>query len=314
MAIDTILGVSWANIASVAGVAKANITSVAGVEVPSSFTGLFDTVTSPSIGGGVRRLSSSYTGSLMRIIRASDSSEQDIGYDGSGNLDTSAIASFCSGTTGYVGILYDQSGNGYDAIGKDYGVNLSSLPIIYESGSVTTLNGVPAIKITHPRVFQWVATGVPFSAFCSGGASGSDKAITTHFVGQQSSSPSDPYKIIIDGSSQGLWFYQASGAERTDFLGTSASSGATFTDDAQKNWVWLVNGNTFSWHENNSTVASSSNFSAQTPSESGPTITIGGLSFSSRNIEGYIQEFAIWKTAKSVSDIYTDADAYYSFP
>lgn len=314
MAISKVQNIAWASIAKVGGIPVASLAKVKGQDAPSSFTGLFDTVTSPSIGGGVRRLSSSYTGSLMRIIRASDSSEQDIGYDGSGNLDTSAIASFCSGTTGYVGKLYDQSGNGYDAIGKDYGVNLTSLPIIYESGAVTTLNSLPAIKITHPRVFQWVATGVPFSAFCSGGASGSDKAITTHFVGQQSSSTSDPYKIIIDGSSQGLWFYEASSAERIDFLGTSASSGATFTDAAQKCWAWLVNGNTFSWHQNNSTVASSSNFSAQTPTESGPTITIGGLSFSTRNIEGYIQEFAIWKTAKSVSDIYTDADAYYSFP
>ena len=41
-----------------------------------------------------RRLNTSYTGALIRIRRSSDNAETDIGYNGSNELDTSAITSF----------------------------------------------------------------------------------------------------------------------------------------------------------------------------------------------------------------------------
>jgi len=52
-----------------------------------------------------------YTGDCMRIRRASDNAEQDIGFDGI-DLDTAAIATFCAGTDGFVKTWYNQDGSG----------------------------------------------------------------------------------------------------------------------------------------------------------------------------------------------------------
>lgn len=61
-----------------------------------------------------RLLRAAYSGSAYRVRRASDSTEQDIGFTADGYTDDSALASFCSGTNGFVTTVYDQSGNGRD--------------------------------------------------------------------------------------------------------------------------------------------------------------------------------------------------------
>jgi hypothetical protein len=99
------------------------------------FSGILDDY--PTAAGAwsvARRLSSTYTGNILTVRRASDNTTQNISYTPSGDLDTASIASFCSGTTGHVTTLFDQSGNG---------VNLSQAtttkqPIIYETGAVVT--------------------------------------------------------------------------------------------------------------------------------------------------------------------------------
>ena len=57
----------------------------------------------------LRLLDNTYTGSAIRVRRASDNAEQDIGFDGNGDLDTSALATFCSGTDGFVKTWYNQA-------------------------------------------------------------------------------------------------------------------------------------------------------------------------------------------------------------
>jgi hypothetical protein len=84
-----------------------------------------------------------YTGDAIRVRRASDSAEQDIGFDGNGDLDISALATFCAGTDGFVKTWYDQSGNGNDATQAA----TSEQPKIYDSGTgVITKNGKPAFE------------------------------------------------------------------------------------------------------------------------------------------------------------------------
>lgn len=313
--IKTVSGVTWTTgVKTINGLTASTIKTVSGVNAPSSFSGLLDAVPNAGIAFGVRRLNSAYSGPLIRIKRLSDGTESDINASGEG-LDEASINSFCSGTTCYVAKAYDQSGNGFDAIGKGYSAT-SDLPIIYESGAIVTLNGKPAFKITHPRTFQWTQTTADLSDFLTGGAAGTDKKTTGHMVGQQGTT-TDPYKIILesnDGGSEILWFYQGTGAEQIEFDATAASSGTVFTDAAQKHWIWKVDGNTFSWHENGTQVASNSNSSIQSPTTTGVVFNIGGFGFSTRNMEGFIQEVVIWKTAETVSTIFNNADTYYSIP
>ena len=93
----------------------------------------------------VRLLRAAYSGSCLRVRRASDNTEQDIGFDGSGNVDSNAISTFCSGTDGFLAKWYDQSGNAND-------VNQTTTayqPKIYDSVTgVITENGNVALEFT----------------------------------------------------------------------------------------------------------------------------------------------------------------------
>jgi hypothetical protein len=104
---------------------------IGSTEVWSSFTGLLDTYTGAAAAYSLRLLRSAYTGDAIRVRRASDNTEQDIGFV-SNELDISALTTFCSGTNGFVKTWYDQSGNGYDATQTTD----ASQPQIVSSGSV----------------------------------------------------------------------------------------------------------------------------------------------------------------------------------
>lgn len=90
----------------------------------------------------LRRLRSGYTGSAVRVRRSSDSTEQDIGFDGSGEFDSAAFSSFVGAGTGYVKTWYDQSGNARDATQA----TLADQPVIglgiINGKAVVTANGL----------------------------------------------------------------------------------------------------------------------------------------------------------------------------
>jgi hypothetical protein len=105
---------------------------------------LLDLYPSAAAAYSVRKLRSAYSGSAIRVRRASDNAEQNIGFDGSGNLDTTSLTTFCSGTNGFVTTWYDQSGNGINATQT----TAANQPQIVSSGSVILENGKPTIKNT----------------------------------------------------------------------------------------------------------------------------------------------------------------------
>jgi len=116
-------------------------------EAPS-FTGLLN----ESYGSGaaaaysVRRLNGLYTGAAIEVERSSDNTTQDIGFDVDGNLDESALTTFCTGTTCKVRTWYDQSvtggtGSGNDAQQTDH----TKQPTIYTGGAIVKENGRVAV-------------------------------------------------------------------------------------------------------------------------------------------------------------------------
>jgi hypothetical protein len=88
----------------------------------------------------VRRLNGNVT-DCMVIRRASDSTTTTIGFDGSGNIDESAIETFCTGTTCTVVTWKDQSGNGNDATAAAS----TNEPTIYTGGALVKENGKVAV-------------------------------------------------------------------------------------------------------------------------------------------------------------------------
>ena len=120
---------------------ETNINDYFGIYTPFT-TGLLDDYGGAAAAYSLRRLSSTYTGPLIRVRRASDNAEQDISADIEGNLNTGALAAFCSGTNGFVKTWYCQSGNGNDATQT----TTADQPKIYDSSTgVITENGIPAI-------------------------------------------------------------------------------------------------------------------------------------------------------------------------
>lgn len=92
-----------------------------------------------------RRMSSTYAGPCIRVIRSSDGLTQDIGFDAYGGLNVPALRSFVgSNTQGSITIWYDQSSNGKDM--KIYGSG-SFAEIISFSGALRKANGKPAFHI-----------------------------------------------------------------------------------------------------------------------------------------------------------------------
>ena len=120
------------------------------------FDGLLDTYTGAAAAYSLRRLAGTYTGSAIRVRRASDDAEQDIGFDENGDLDTTALATFCSGTNGFVKVWYCQSGNGNDATQT----TTSAQPKIYDSASGVLLinSNKPALSFNGSSRFNLSST------------------------------------------------------------------------------------------------------------------------------------------------------------
>ena len=108
------------------------------------FIGLLDTYPNAAAAYSVRALRIAYTGSAIRVRRASDNAEQDIGFTLFGDLNTTALTSFCSGTNGFVTTWYDQSGNGRNALQP----TAANQPQIVSGGTVLTENGKPCVNFT----------------------------------------------------------------------------------------------------------------------------------------------------------------------
>jgi hypothetical protein len=106
------------------------------------FTGLLDAYSGAAAAYSLRRLSSTYTGNLIRVRRSSDNAEQNIGYDANNVLDTASLLTFCGAGNGFVTTWYDQSGNANNAT-----QTIALLqPQIVSSGAMITVNGKNSIS------------------------------------------------------------------------------------------------------------------------------------------------------------------------
>ena len=139
--IDRLNGVTATNITSVDNHNASAIASINGQALVTS-TLLLDVYgANVEAAYSVRKLSASYAGSAIRVRRSSDNSEQDIGFDGNGDLDTSALTTFVGANDGKVVKWYDQSGNSSDAVQT----NVNGQPHIIASGVLSNQGGKPAV-------------------------------------------------------------------------------------------------------------------------------------------------------------------------
>jgi len=150
----------------------------------STYAYLLDDYSGAAAAYSLRKLRSGYSGSAIKVRRSSDNTEQDIGFVDN-ELDTSTLATFCSGTDGFVKTWYDQSGNGNDATQT----TAADQPKIVSSGSVITENGKPSVQ------FDGSNDGLDFSRL---------QNIETLCAVAYSTRPSFPSIVIRDNTSLDL--------------------------------------------------------------------------------------------------------------
>jgi hypothetical protein len=113
----------------------------------SQIKSLLNTYTGAAAAYSVRLLNKS-TPYAMRVRRASDNTELNIGFTSVGQLDTTALTNFCTGTNCFVRTWYDQSTNANHAIQT----TTANQPKIYDSSTGVLTdpdNGLPAIFIQN---------------------------------------------------------------------------------------------------------------------------------------------------------------------
>ena len=121
---------------------------------------LLDLYPSAAAAYSVRKLRTAYTGSAIRVRRSSDNAEQDIGFV-AGNLDTTALTTFCLATDGFVTTWYDQSGNAANATQT----TAANQPVIVTAGVVNIVNSKPAVYFNNGNTTQLNSSSLTLSNF-----------------------------------------------------------------------------------------------------------------------------------------------------
>ncbi len=270
---------------------------------------LLDTYTGAAAAYSVRLLDKDYSGNCMRIRRDSDDSETDIGFDSSGDLDTSAIATHCGSANGYVVTWYDQSGNTNNATQSTDG----SQPQIYDGSAVITDNGKPALD------FDGSNDGLRYSGNL--GISGStDRSFfivcTINNGGVRVFDLSDG--TVLSGIKHYALAFDSSSVKSYRFNGGYQVFNAPHTASQQDLFSGLHDGpnvNTGQLYIKGIQQTQSSTTSS-TMATVDTQLDIGGLNPNNQNINGSIQELILYPVSNSSnrSAIETNIDNYFNIP
>lgn len=263
----------------------------------------------------LRKLRTAYTGSAIRVRRSSDNIEQDIVFDINGDLDTSTLSTFCSGTNGFVVTWYDQSGNGRNATQA----TAANQPQIVSSGSVITDGLKPTIYWDGSDRLSLVSDSMTnnigyFSLF---GVSklGENTSGTSRWIALMSTGTSNTSSRLLFGKFNNNYITGGRRLDADSFSGATSSS--TYTLNRVSNSILLdfVSG-TIDAFFNSSLEASSTTFHSggNTSATDSQTQQIGASGSGSENWLGNIQELIFYTTNQSSNrtGIETNINDYYA--
>jgi hypothetical protein len=141
----------------------------------------------------VRKLSSTYSGSAMRVRRTvAPFDETDIGFDSNGDLDTAAIVSFGGSDPLTVSVWYDQSGS----LNDGSQATATAQPFIYDGSAVITENGKPALDFIATRFMQSGNVITDENVSCIGVATAITQAQTVQALVSAQSGINVGYELI----------------------------------------------------------------------------------------------------------------------
>lgn len=230
-----------------------------------------------------RKLSSTYAGACCRVRRASDNAERDITF-AYNTLDTQLLSDFCVGTSGFVSVWYDQSGNGNDAVQA----TANAQPLIFTAGATILENGKPAITFDGINDYFGLSMALQAdTAYSVTQVFNKLAAGNFSFFLSNSSGGSNPIAIFTNVADN-IFTYSSS-----NFFNTALGSNPGFQETiAAVNKVItaaIYNGNTL-------------NANALTASVRNPTFTaIGSIPASGVYSQGKAQELIFWQSDESAS-------------
>ena len=258
----------------------------------------------------LRKLDSLYSGSAVRVRRASDNAEQDIAF-ANNELDTATLETFASGTDAFVTTWYDQSGNEKNVTQN----TASKQPKIVSSGSTILKFEKPAIefndttsttlKLTNYNGADFVDGPCFVTSVSSYTGLGSDQYGTIWHIGMSGS----PNKIIankyVQTSNQvTLGKYDSGYLFRR---GGSVSPNTQYINTLDYN-----GGLDVSFYNNNVLFSSTTGLSADLSNN----FVIGGGGADGFNwmLDGHIQEVILYNNSQSSNrtNIETNINDFYS--
>jgi hypothetical protein len=276
-----------------------------------SFVGLLDTYPNAAVAYSIRKLRAAYTGSAIRVRRSSDNAEQNIGFTALGNLDTTALTSFCGAGNGFVTTWYDQSGNGRNATQT----TAANQPQIVSSGVVITQGSKPSLQFDGSNDFinrNETASNLfasNFSAFSVHNVTGGS---LRKCIIESTSSLANVFNPSLEYNGELPTNIRLFTGETGNFLSTTSTN--TFSSNVQRLVSALKNGTTIQELFVNNTSQGSTSPSAT------PTTNITGYNIGSyrssddRYFGGNMQEIILYNSYESSnrSGISTNINSYYA--
>ena len=266
-----------------------NFSFVISYEEVFAFTGILDSYPGAAAAYSLRKLDKDYTGYAIKVRESAGNTLADIGFDASGNLDTTALLNHTGPADGYVHTWYDQSGNGNNAT---QGTNANQ-PQIVLSGSVITENGKPAVQFDGSNDYFTKAftLGNPVSHFVVAQVAATLDFIIDGYGGVNLNS-------LVSTSTNVMRLYNGTGLLQTYTAGTQSlfSSISRGADS-----LLAVNGN-------------SAIQTIGTNSMNGVTLAAAGTLSSGYNLNGSIQEVILYGSdeASNRTGIESNINTYYS--
>lgn len=265
---------------------------------------LLDTYGSATAAYSVRKLRTGYAGNCVRVQRSSDSTEQNIGFDGAGYLDTASMLTFAgAGDCGAV-TWYDQSGNGYDLTTSNR--NVAKLVV---AGVLQTHNSVATCKFTSQGLIQhvagsniWTASTACASAVAAigSGSTAYGRVVSTSRPGANDYDSTTGVLVARNNGAQGAVGYRGAGLANQAI--TYDQLHVMQSNFSGTQHVMTVDGT------NSSPVANSTAFTVT-------TINVGdGVHATVRDyLTGSISELVLWPTdqASNIAGIRTSQKNYF---
>jgi hypothetical protein len=263
---------------------------------------LLDTYPGAAAAYSLRKLNSSYTGNCIRVFNFGTGLSTDIGFVNN-VLDVATLQTFIGGSSGFITIWYDQSGNGNNAVQP----TTNNSPRIILSGVLQTLNGKPAIDFTgHWFDFTTtIAANTNLSIFMT--AKGKSLTLDGPMLGGNTASPPTVFFGYFK-SSIGSNYALGAGLNGTYNFVTTVPNYAN-TDYLIYNTI--VNSSSYIVYQNNNTFT-------QTVSSAGlsPTVyqSIGKYANTSFTSHALFSELVIYKTDQTANrlGIVSNTNTYYS--